>query len=74
VQSQLATRLNQAIRRLPPVLRDVTEIRHSGDFSVEEVAGMAGLTVAATKSRLLRARKILATRLAPDRRAEGFRT
>jgi len=65
VQSQLSIQLTQAIRRLPPVLRDVTEIRQSGDFSVEEIAGMAGLSVAATKSRLLRARKELASRLMP---------
>ena len=63
VHSQLLVQLKQAIRRLPPVLRDVTEIRQSGDFSVEEIAGLAGLTVAATKSRLLRARKVLTTRL-----------
>ena len=70
VQSQLAARLNQAIRRLPPVLRDVTEIRQSGDFSIEEVAGIAGLTLATTKSRLLRARKMLSVGMIQVRRTE----
>jgi RNA polymerase sigma-70 factor (ECF subfamily) len=65
LKAELSMRLKQAIQRLPPVLRGVTEIRQSGDFSVSEIAGMAGLTVAATKSRLLRARKELTSRMVP---------
>jgi RNA polymerase sigma-70 factor, ECF subfamily len=45
--------------RLHPTLRNVVEIRQSNDHSVKEVAELAGISVAATKSRLLRARKIL---------------
>jgi RNA polymerase sigma-70 factor, ECF subfamily len=37
----------------------VVEIRQSNDRSVKEVAELTGISVAATKSRLLRARKIL---------------
>jgi RNA polymerase sigma-70 factor (ECF subfamily) len=59
VKSDLTAQLRTAIRRLPPVLRVVTEIRQSADLSVVEVAALAGLTVAATKSRLLRARREL---------------
>jgi RNA polymerase sigma-70 factor (ECF subfamily) len=51
--------LKRAICRLQPTLRSVVEIHHSQDCSVKEVAGLAGISVAATKSRLLRARKIL---------------
>lgn len=51
--------LNRAIRRLHPTLRNVVEIRQSNDLSVKEVAELAGISVAATKSRLLRARKTL---------------
>ena len=51
--------LRQAICRLHPTLRNVVEIRQSDDRSVKEVAELAGISVAATKSRLLRARKIL---------------
>lgn len=63
VQMQISWQLQQAISRLPPVLREVTEIRQALDLSVEEVAHHAGLTVAATKSRLLRARKELTIRM-----------
>jgi RNA polymerase sigma-70 factor, ECF subfamily len=52
-------RLKRAICRLQPALRNVIEIHQSEDRSVKEVAELAGISVAATKSRLLRARKIL---------------
>ena len=56
-------RVRQAIRRLPPNLRKVAEIRQSQDGSivvadaavVKEIAMIAGLSVPATKSRLTRA-------------------
>jgi RNA polymerase sigma-70 factor (ECF subfamily) len=52
-------RLRQAICRLQPTLRNVVEIYQSNDRSVKEIADLAGISVAATRSRLLRARKIL---------------
>jgi RNA polymerase sigma-70 factor (ECF subfamily) len=52
-------RLRRAIRRLQPALRNVIEIHQSNDSSVKETAELAGISVSATKSRLLRARKIL---------------
>jgi RNA polymerase sigma-70 factor (ECF subfamily) len=52
-------RLRREIRCLRPALRIVAEIRLSNDSSLQEVAELAGLSVAATKSRLVRARKIL---------------
>ena len=52
-------RLRQAICRLPPSLRNVVEIHQSNDSSIKEIAKIAGLSVAATKSRLLRARAAL---------------
>jgi RNA polymerase sigma-70 factor (ECF subfamily) len=52
-------RLRQAICCLRPTLRIVVEIRQSDDRSVQEIAELAGISVAATKSRLLRAKKIL---------------
>jgi RNA polymerase sigma-70 factor (ECF subfamily) len=52
-------RLRRAICRLQPSLRNVVEIHQSNDHSVKEIAELAGLSVAATKSRLLRARAIL---------------
>ena len=51
--------LRRAIGRLQPSLRNVVEIHQSNDSSVKEIAELAGLSVAATKSRLLRARRAL---------------
>jgi RNA polymerase sigma factor (sigma-70 family) len=51
--------LRQGIRRLPTRLREVIEFRHQQDSSVGELANAFGISVAATKSRLLRARNLL---------------
>jgi RNA polymerase sigma-70 factor (ECF subfamily) len=58
--------LRRAICRLQPTLRTVVEIHQSNDRSVKEVAELAGISVAATKSRLLRARKLLRKSLCPE--------
>jgi RNA polymerase sigma-70 factor, ECF subfamily len=55
--------LRRAICRLRPTLRNVIEIHQSIDSSVQEVANLAGISVAAAKSRLLRARAILRSAL-----------
>ena len=54
-----AERLKRAISSLRPSLRSVVEIYHYGDISVNETAGIAGISLAAAKSRLLRARTVL---------------
>jgi RNA polymerase sigma-70 factor (ECF subfamily) len=54
--------LRRAICRLRPTLRNVIEI-HQSTNSVKEVANLAGISVAATKSRLLRARALLRSAL-----------
>jgi RNA polymerase sigma factor (sigma-70 family) len=51
--------LRKAVRRLPPLLREATEIRYSEEVSVSEVAARTRTSLFATKSRLLRARKSL---------------
>jgi RNA polymerase sigma-70 factor (ECF subfamily) len=51
--------LRRAIRRLKPSLRNVLEMHQSSDSSLKEVAGLAGISVAATKSRLTRAKRML---------------
>ena len=51
--------LRKAVRRLPPLLREATEIRYSEEVSVSEVAARTRASLFATKSRLLRARKSL---------------
>jgi RNA polymerase sigma-70 factor (ECF subfamily) len=59
VRHERAEHLRLAIGRLRPNLRSVVEIHQSNDGSVKELAELAGISIAATKSRLLRARKVL---------------
>jgi RNA polymerase sigma-70 factor (ECF subfamily) len=52
-------RLRRAIRCLKPPLRSVVESYQANDSSLNELAEFAGISVAATKSRLSRAKKTL---------------
>jgi RNA polymerase sigma-70 factor, ECF subfamily len=52
-------RLRRAIRRLTPILRNVLEMHQSSDRSLKEVAEFEGISVAATNSRLSRAKRTL---------------
>jgi RNA polymerase sigma factor (sigma-70 family) len=56
LQLERKQKLGHAIGRLSPVLKGVVEIRLSQDASVEEIAESLGISTAATKSRLLRAK------------------
>ncbi len=58
--------LRQAVHRLRPALREVVEIQRIHDGSIREIANMAGISIAATKSRLLRARVALRRSLRSD--------
>lgn len=49
--------LRSAILRLPSIFREVIELRHVREYSTIEIAEALGITVAAAKSRLVRARK-----------------
>jgi RNA polymerase sigma-70 factor, ECF subfamily len=55
--------LRQAIHRLPPVFRDVIELRQAKECSAQEIAQSLGITVSAVKSRLSRAKSALRTSL-----------
>ena len=59
IRKQRSTQLHDAISRLRPNLRKVIEIQLAFECSVENVADHIGLSVPATKSRLMRARKSL---------------
>jgi RNA polymerase sigma-70 factor, ECF subfamily len=52
-----------ALRRLPPRHRQVLALRYLADLSVEEIARELRLPVGTIKSRLARARKVLAAQL-----------
>lgn len=60
---ELSTILRTEIRRLPPLLRGVLEMRDLHELPMEEVAGQLGISIVAAKSRLMRARQELRRRL-----------
>jgi RNA polymerase sigma-70 factor (ECF subfamily) len=60
---ELSQALKHEIEGLPPLLRGVLILRDVDQLSTAEVAAQLGLTAAAVKSRLLRARTELRTRL-----------
>ena len=55
--------LERAIGELPPVYREVYELRDLDDVPGEEVARKLGISLAATKSRLHRARALVREKL-----------
>jgi RNA polymerase sigma-70 factor (ECF subfamily) len=64
LRSERAKHLRGAVRNLKPSLRQVIELKHELDLSVEDIAAKTGLSVSAVKSRLLRARLVLGRTLA----------
>ena len=63
VRHERAELLRGAIRRLPPVLRTAVELQQAQEYSVQELADSLGISLAAAKSRLLRARLSMRTSL-----------
>lgn len=57
-------RVQQAIAEMPPEQREVLALKYLSDLSYAEVAQALGLSVSAAKMRALRARDVLARRLA----------
>ncbi|MDZ7636941.1 MAG: sigma-70 family RNA polymerase sigma factor [Bryobacterales bacterium] len=62
-QDQLAGVLEHEISRIPPLLRNVFVLRDVNELPMPEVAEQLGISVAAAKSRLLRARLELRERM-----------
>ncbi|MCX6631450.1 MAG: sigma-70 family RNA polymerase sigma factor, partial [Candidatus Solibacter sp.] len=60
---EMSALLHRAIRRMPPVLRTVLVLRDLEELSMDDVAERLGISLAAAKSRLLRARAELRRRL-----------
>jgi RNA polymerase sigma-70 factor, ECF subfamily len=63
VQHERAELLRKAIGRLPPVLRSVLELQQVQEYSIQEIGDSLGISSAATKSRLMRAKVHLRTLL-----------
>jgi RNA polymerase sigma-70 factor, ECF subfamily len=55
--------IQQKICCLPPQLRSVIDLRCSDELSLREIADEAGISLAAVKSRLMRARQVLRGRI-----------
>ncbi len=51
--------LTGAIQRLPPIFREILEMRHAHEYSTTQIAEELGISLSAAKSRLMRARKTL---------------
>jgi RNA polymerase sigma-70 factor, ECF subfamily len=62
-QQELGAVLDQEVRRMPPLLRKVFELRDMDELSMQDVADELEISVPAAKSRLLRARQELRKKL-----------
>jgi len=65
---QASQRLSQAVKMLPLSFRVIVERYHQDEFKLKDAAGSIGITEAAAKSRLLRARRALRRHLSNDSR------
>ena len=63
IENDLRERVQQAVAELPDSLRPVLVLRDIEDLSTEETARRLGITQAAVKARLHRARKLLRQKL-----------
>lgn len=64
-QEQLSSRLRELMATLPPVYREVLVLCDMQELSYEEVAAIAGCPTGTVRSRLHRARALLAGKLKP---------
>jgi RNA polymerase sigma-70 factor (ECF subfamily) len=72
IQNALREDLDHAIRYLPSTLRVVMQIRYRKDASVAEIAKILGISEPAVKSRLVRARSQIRSRL--DKKQPALRS
>ncbi|QNI33443.1 sigma-70 family RNA polymerase sigma factor [Alloacidobacterium dinghuense] len=61
--SEVAENLREALSRLPTSFRSVMVLRHLQEYTTRETANELGISVAAVKSRILRARRQLRDRI-----------
>lgn len=71
---ELSALLQKEIGRIPPLLRNVFVLRDVKELSMAEVAERLGISIAAAKSRLLRARLELRQRLEKHCGRHGYAT
>jgi RNA polymerase sigma-70 factor (ECF subfamily) len=68
---ELADRLDDEIRALPPQYRQLLHLRHRGQLRYDEIARATGIPIGTVKNRIFRAREILRNRLADVLDGEG---
>jgi RNA polymerase sigma-70 factor (ECF subfamily) len=73
-RQELAQVLGKEIGRIPPLLRNVLMLRDIQNLPMESVAQRLGISLAAAKSRLLRARQEVRTRLEKHQGRSGMAT
>lgn len=73
-REELGRVLHTEIRRIPPLLRQVFILRDVEERPMEEISQILGISVAAAKSRLLRARLELRNRMQKHMGAMGLAT
>jgi len=73
-QIELGAVLQTEIRRIPPLLREVILLRDVEQRPMEEISSLLGISVAAAKSRLLRARLELRSRMQKHMGVMGLAT
>lgn len=56
MMSQTSQKVNHAVRRLSPQIRNLLQMYYKSEFRLKDAAQIIGISEAATKSRLLRAR------------------
>ena len=56
---QTSQKVNRAVRRLPPQLRNLLEMYYKSELRLKDAAQIFGISEATTKSRMLRARRML---------------
>jgi RNA polymerase sigma-70 factor (ECF subfamily) len=66
LEHERSDRIQAALRRLPDTYRLVLVLRYWHDMSYDEIAQVTGLTESALKTRLHRARHMLAEALGPE--------
>jgi RNA polymerase sigma-70 factor (ECF subfamily) len=70
LNSELKTRLHEAMGRLPAKFKDIIQDQIYSELPMRELAEKRGLTVAAAKSRVCRARKMLLSSVDSQRSRE----
>lgn len=73
-RQELAQVLGKEISRIPPLLRNVLMLRDIQNLPMESVADRLGISLAAAKSRLLRARQEVRSRLEKHEGRSGLAT